>query len=322
MKKLNLHGKWVIGISLLIIISCYVYLIKTNDNGQIYKETPVQMDIEIKDTKQSKIAINPITARAIDFEIEQPTYTTMLNKALLIKDTELRIKTISNHLLNWAKEAPYECVYWLDDQYKTPEQTLYISKVIHFLIAENLPVAGNIVSNFEALHSDLSIVDDYLSTQVAVSPYEGLEWLNSLNNNEVKQEAELRLLQNWAVLDPTQLLNYLEVHTEIPANKRIIIQHQLAQVFIEKNSQQIQDEFYSYPSLFQPNLAYSVISQWPEHKLSDAREWIYMLEGEQSKFYAIKSYIDYTGSSSVNVNELIEQIRSPTLRARLLERLQ
>ncbi|KPV98973.1 hypothetical protein [Pseudoalteromonas sp. P1-11] len=321
MKKANLYGKWIISISLLIICGC-VYLIQTNVNEQVIEETSAQMHFEINNTKHIKETLKPKASHAEGFEAEKPTYTAILDKALLIKDKELRIKTISNHLINWAKEAPFECVHWLDEQSKTPEQALYISKVIHFLITDNLPVAGRIILNFERLHSDQSIVDDYLSSQVAVSPYDAIEWLNNLDNEKMKQEVKLRLLQNWAKLEPAQLLNYLEVHTDITANNRYLIQQQLAQVLIKKSSQQIQDEFYSYPSSFQPNLAYSVISQWPEHELSDAREWIFTLEGEQSKYFAIKSYIDYTGKSSANMNELIQQIHSPKLRAHLLERLQ
>nr|BAJ61958.1 kappa-carrageenase like protein [Pseudoalteromonas tetraodonis] len=321
MKKINLNGKWIIGISLLII-SGYAYLIQASDNEQVIEETSAKMHFEINNTKHSKEKLKSKASHAKDLEKEKPTYKAILDKALLIKDKELRIKTISNHLLNWAKDAPYECVHWLDEQYETPEYMLYVSQVIHFLITDDLSLAGSIILNFEILHSDQSIVDDYLSSQVAVSPYDGIEWLNNLNNEKIKQEAEFRLLQSWANLDPTQLLNYLEVHTEIAGNKRHIIQHQLAQTLTKNNSQQVQDEFYSYPPSFQPNLAYSVISQWPEHELSDAREWIFTLEGEQSKYFAIKSYIDYTGSSSANLNELIEQIHNPTLRAYLLERLQ
>lgn len=321
MKKVNLYGKWIISISLLIICG-YVYLIQVNDNKQVIEETSAQMHFEINNTKHAIETLKPKASPAEDFETEKPIYTAILDKALLIRDKELRIKTISNHLLNWAKEAPLECVHWLSEQYKAPEHMLYISQVIHFLITDNLPVAGDIILNFEILHSDQSIVDDYLSSQVAVSPYDGIEWLNNLSNEKIKQEAELRLLQTWAKLGPMQLLNYLEVHTEIAGNNRHIIQHQLAQTLTKNNSKQVQDEFYSYPSSFQPNLAYSVISQWPEHELSDAREWIFTLEGEQSKYFAIKSYIDYTGTSSANMNELIEQIHSSKLRAHLLERLQ
>lgn len=50
----------------------------------------------------------------------------------------------------------------------------------------------------------------------------------------MKQEVKLRLLQNWAKLEPAQLLNYLEVHSEITANNRYLIQQQLAQVLIKK----------------------------------------------------------------------------------------
>jgi len=321
MKKVNLSSKWIISISLLIICG-YVYLIQTNVNEQANAEATAHMHYKINNTKHSKGKLDPKASYSRGVETEKPTYTAILDKALLIKDKELRIKTLSNYLLNWAKEAPYECVHWLDEQYKTLEQALYMSKVIHFLITDNLPVAGRIILNFERLHSDQSIVDDYLSSQVAVSPYDAIEWLNNLDNEKMKQEVKLRLLQNWAKLEPAQLLNYLEVHTEITANNRYLIQQQLAQVLIKKSSQQIQDEFYSYPSSFQPNLAYSVISQWPEHELSDAREWIFTLEGEQSKYFAIKSYIDYTGTSTANMNELIEQIHSPKLRAHLLERLQ
>ncbi|MEM5481132.1 hypothetical protein WNY97_15000 [Pseudoalteromonas fuliginea] len=302
-----------------LIIACVCIHLANSPNDKPIEDGSIKfykVDVPPRFTK--KILNSNSASKSI---VKKPQYIIMLNKALLIGAQQQRIEKISDILKMWIKKAPYSCLSWLNQQRATKERTLYISKVMRILISENLSIASDIILSTQEFYSNLNIVNEYLNAQAKVNPYYAIDWLNALDNSNIKKEAELSLLKVWAKHDPIQLLEYLEINTQIKANDRKLIQHELALQLTSQNPQKLQDEFYTYPSLLQPDLAYSIISQWPEGELNKALEWIHMLEGEEAKFYAIQSYIDYTGSSIVGLTPLIDQIHNPTLRARLFDKL-
>ncbi|MDQ9090339.1 hypothetical protein RC083_01890 [Pseudoalteromonas haloplanktis] len=252
----------------------------------------------------------------------QANYLFSIEKSLRLKNEQERINQVSHYIVKWIEQDPYFCLSWLLSQPQNTEISLYTNKAIQALIVFDLDRSGQVILDFEQLRTNQSLVNEYITAAVKIDPYATLEWLHYIDNRQVYKDAELVLLQTWANQSPLNMLDYVIATDEISASSRQQALTHAALQLSKNKPQNLVDDFYSYPQEVQPNLAYSIVSQWPAQNLDELLEWLYLLDEGDVKDQAIRSYIDYVGveNPSSQMRYLIDKVKNSSERKALKAR--
>lgn len=312
---------------LAVSVVVFCHLVEDNDRvvinqTLIYKAKPNPLPANIKQhqsvSETASIKIKHNTKISDQYELIEK-----LDRTMKIEGLNERSKEVYRLLAYAEAHNIMQIIDWLSTQEQTTEVGEYYFPLLQKLAKYNHEAAGDVILSLTNFDAKASIVSDYAHNLAVTEPLKTIAWLDNINETDIRDFAKIEVFNVWFDNNLEQALDVLYLDSTVNfAIKNQIISKAASKIC--KQDPLLTAELISQFSYrLQPEIAYSVISFWPQDKLDQAIAWINTLANVKNKDRAITSYIDSTGIRQ-NLREsllLTEGVNNVELRNQLQSRL-
>lgn len=223
----------------------------------------------------------------------------LLTQARLQTDSQTKTNKLTQLTTQLATINPELALDWLKNQDDIGAlNTLYYPIVTQYM-QQDLEKAGDIILYLENSETKQDLIETYINELAKHSPLDAIDWSYNLFDPAQINAAQQAALQNWATKEPSEVMNYLSIDSELPDNIRTQIISQASIELAKKDIHSTPQFINQLPENLQANAAYGMVSEWVQQDKTSALSWVETQPQSQIKDKAIQSFIDY---SPVNSN--------------------